>query len=89
MSLLLCFNYETKYKATKLFSNMNPVDTGRKLNVHKTFRRRLLNLLCTFNLRPVSTGKTTRTANMQCCVKATAALLAILLTGTFRMHLFL
>ena len=35
-----------------------PVDTGRKLNVHKTFRRhpgRLLNALCTFNLRPVST----------------------------------
>ena len=37
-----------------------PVDTERKLNVHKTFRRRLgrlLNVLCTFNLRPVSTGK--------------------------------
>ena len=37
----------------------NPVDTGRKLNVHKTFRRRpgrLLNVICTFNLRPVSTG---------------------------------
>ena len=34
------------------------VDTGRKLNVHKTFRRRLgrlLNVLCRFNLRPVST----------------------------------
>ena len=26
----------------------NPVDTGRRLNVHKTFRRRP-----TFNLRPV------------------------------------
>ena len=38
----------------------NPVDTGRKLNVHKTFRRRpgrLLNVLCTFNLRHVSTAK--------------------------------
>ena len=37
-----------------------PVDTGRKLNVHKTFRRRpgrFLNVLCTFNLHPVSTGK--------------------------------
>ena len=37
-----------------------PVDTGRKLNVHKTFRKRperLLNVLCTFNLRPVSTGQ--------------------------------
>ena len=34
------------------------VDTGGKLNVHKTFIRRpgrLLNVLCTFNLRPVST----------------------------------
>ena len=36
-----------------------PVDAGRKLNIHKTFRRRpgrLLNVLCTFKLRPVSTG---------------------------------
>ena len=36
-----------------------PVDIGRKFNVHKSFRRRpgrLLNVLCTFNLRPVSTG---------------------------------
>ena len=37
-----------------------PVDTGRKLKVHKAFRRgpgRLLNvLLRMFNLRPVSTG---------------------------------
>ena len=35
------------------------VYTEGKLNVHKTFRRcprRLLNVLCTFNLRPVSTG---------------------------------
>ena len=35
------------------------VDTGRKLNVHKKLRRRprsLLNVLWTFNLRPVSTG---------------------------------
>ena len=40
--------------------NMKPVDTGCKLNVHKAFRRRpgrLLNVLCTFNLRPVPTGK--------------------------------
>ena len=44
---------------TKVYKD-NPVDIGRKLNVHKTFRRhpgRLLNVLCTFNLRPVSTGK--------------------------------
>ena len=36
-----------------------PVETGRKLNVRKTLRRRpgrLLNVLCTFNLRPASTG---------------------------------
>ena len=36
------------------------IDTGRKLNVHKTFRRRPghpLNVLCTFNLRPVSTRR--------------------------------
>ena len=36
-----------------------PADTERKLNVHKTFRRRpgrLLNVLYTFSLRPVSTG---------------------------------
>ena len=35
-----------------------PVDTGRKLNVHKMFRRRpgrLLDVLCTFNLHPVFT----------------------------------
>ena len=35
------------------------VDTRRKLNVHKAFRRRpgcLRNVLCTSNLRPVSTG---------------------------------
>ena len=38
----------------------NPIDAGHKLNVHMTFRRRpgnLLNFLCTFNLRPISTGK--------------------------------
>ena len=36
----------------------NPVDTGHKLNILKTFRRRLgslLNILCAFNLHPVST----------------------------------
>ena len=37
-----------------------PIDTGRKLKVYKTFRRRLgylLNVLCKFDLRPVSAGK--------------------------------
>ena len=36
-----------------------PVDIWRKLNLRKMFRRRpgrLLNVLCTFNLRPVSTS---------------------------------
>ena len=44
----------------KLILQHNPVNTGRKLNVYKTFRRRpwrLPNVLCTFNLRPVSTGE--------------------------------
>ena len=61
------FNNEEKikvqtlqYKRITTRDNSNfPVDTGRKLNVHKTFRRRpgrLLNVLCMFNLRPVSTG---------------------------------
>ena len=46
--------------ATICVSAANQVDTGRKLNVHKMVRRRpgrLLHVLCTFNLRPVSTGK--------------------------------
>ena len=41
------------------YTRVFPEDTRRKLNVHKTFRRRpghLLNVLCTSNLRPVSTG---------------------------------
>ena len=36
-------------RCTAFFSGF-PVDTGRKLNVHKTFRRRpgrLMNVLCT------------------------------------------
>ena len=36
-----------------------PQDTGRKLNEYKTYSRPpgcLLNVLCTFNLRPVSRG---------------------------------
>ena len=42
-----------------LWKGVYPVHTGRKLNVHETFRRcpgRLLNVLCTFNLCPMSTG---------------------------------
>ena len=40
-----------------IFPNPNPVNTGQKLNVHKTFSRRpwrLLNVLCTFSLRSLS-----------------------------------
>ena len=40
-------------------THIPPVDTGSKLNIHKMLRRRpgrLLNVLCTLNLRPVSTG---------------------------------
>ena len=47
------------HRAENLSESFSPVDTGSKLNVHKTFRRRpgrLLNVLCTFNLRLVSTG---------------------------------
>ena len=50
-------NFAKKY--TRWWIGTIPVDTGRKLNVQKTFRRRpgrLLNVLCTFNLRPVSIG---------------------------------
>ena len=59
-SRVMCSNigYKCKFICfTKI--QRYPVDTGGKLNVHKTFRRRpgrLLNVLCTFNLPPVSTG---------------------------------
>ena len=71
----MCFCYLQKSTARRVFrtqaSNIGfsssvhyfdclcSVDTGRKLNVHKTFRRRpgrFLNVLFTFNLPPVSTG---------------------------------
>ena len=51
--LLICCGYPNDNE-----QGAYPVDAGRKLNVHKTFRRRpgrLLNVSCTFNLRPVST----------------------------------
>ena len=38
---------------------MHPLDAGRKLNKHETFRRcsrRLLGVLLTLNLRPVFSG---------------------------------
>ena len=39
-----------------------PADTGRKLNVHNTFRRRPLIVLRAFNLRPVSMTFTIKAA---------------------------
>ena len=55
MLILKDYLFKVYFKTSFYF----PVDTGRKLNVHKTLRRRpgrLLNVLCTFYLRPVSTG---------------------------------
>ena len=52
-----CFQKATEQNNQEI---TNHIDTGRKLNVHKTFRRRtghLPNALCTFILRLVSTGK--------------------------------
>ena len=60
--LLSLFLISSSHMSRKIIS-LYPVDTGRKLNVHKTFRRRpgrLLNVLCTFNLPPVSTGWSTQ-----------------------------
>ena len=49
-----------QFFSSKTVWYVNPLDTGGKLNVHKTFRRclgRLLNILCTFNLDPMPRGK--------------------------------
>ena len=49
-----------------------PLNTGRKLNVHKTGRPgRLLNVLCAFNLRPVSTEISENFLNNKKTVEAT------------------
>ena len=56
-------SFSLKSETNEQMCFIYPVDTGRKLNVHKTFKRRpgrLLNVLCTFNLRPVSTGMVLR-----------------------------
>ena len=62
------------YSLVWVFSKENvidfPVDTGHKLNVHKTFGRhpgRLLNFLCTFTLPPVSTGSPYPKIQLQVC----------------------
>ena len=54
-SLKFDFHSKSEYYCIKI--EYTPVDTGRKLSAHKTFKGRLLNVLCTFNLRPVSTGE--------------------------------
>ena len=58
----LCFKLSNRYlKRSHVYKKrqIRPVGTGRKLSMHKTFRRRprcLLNVLCMFNLSHVSTG---------------------------------
>ena len=55
----LMMKQRTNFSILLIAFRTDPVDTGPKLNVHKTFRGRpgrLLNVLCTFNLRPVSAG---------------------------------
>ena len=52
--------FSIRPKHIQIFVSDLRVDTRRKLNVHKTFRRRpgrLLDVLCTFSLLPVSTGQ--------------------------------
>ena len=56
-SLHVSDNYHIVYIHSRGL-HLAPVDTGRELNVHKTFRRRsgrLLNVLCTFTLCLVPT----------------------------------
>ena len=67
----------------KLFevTSFSPLDTRRKLNEHKLFSRRpgrLLNILCTFNLRPVSRGE----ADLRPLAKSITDLLMTLVNGT-------
>ena len=48
------------YRTPPMTASDEPVDTGRKLNGHRTFRKRpgrLLNVLGEFSLRPVPTEK--------------------------------
>ena len=56
----ICFSGSlTKCKIHKLYNLIYPLGIGRKLNAHKTFRRRpgrLPNILCTFKWHHVSMG---------------------------------
>ena len=60
---LLCFilSSEALNSSLQLPANWKPfpLGTGQKLDVYKTFKifpRRLLNVMCTFNLRSVTSG---------------------------------
>ena len=59
-NILVEFKLLSLWKKLSMILACNTVDTGRQLNVDQTFSRRplrFLNVLCTFNLRPESTGK--------------------------------
>ena len=59
MILWNIYNYTLITQFLIAESKKHPLGIGSNLNTHKTFRRcpgRLLNVLCTFNLRPVSRG---------------------------------
>ena len=61
--VLLDIFTNNKFKIFDIFQlkNIFSIDKGRKLNAHKTFRRRpgsFFKVLCTFNLRAVATGFT-------------------------------
>ena len=69
----------------------NPVDTGRKLKVHKMFRRRpgrLLNVLCTFNLRPVSTGNAAQHTKLENSLSAKRTKRSLQLASVYHLILF-
>ena len=60
MFLLDILWWSNLFSSWSLFLLVNPLDTERKLNVHKAFRSRpgcLSNVLFTFNLRPGSRGE--------------------------------
>ena len=64
--------YSGIFYAVRSLNNDVALDTGRKLNVHNTFRRRsgLLNVLCTFSLCRVSTRADLQKKKSQLAVDA-------------------
>ena len=60
---IIGYKVRGKVYLKKKMKGPHSLDTGYKLNLHKTFRRRSersLNFLCTFDLCPVSKGLKTR-----------------------------